>query len=201
MASNTTEEYVARKMWIDQQLSKTEIYTSIIDEHIEEIYNKIKTNPGIQHAIILYMSTPALERRIKNQQEASLSIEYDVIKKNSDIYKNSPSMRVVYDNPNYICISIATYLPLSAMGSKHDSSIIHSVTSIKLDDYIRTFKEKSKKISEYNKEKPTVIKKCFQCSAVTNKLKTCTGCKSAYYCNQECQILHWKLHKIHCQKK
>jgi hypothetical protein len=202
MTSNTIEEYTARKLWIDQQLTKTEIYTSIINEHIDEIHNKIKTNPKLQHVIILYMSTAALERRIKNQSEKSLSIEYDIIKNDTDIYKNSPSMRTAYNDPNLTCICIGTYLPFSTLGFKNDPSTTHSVTCIRLNDYIATFKGNSKETTpDHHKESLTVNRGCFQCSAVTNKLKTCSGCKSAHYCNQECQTLHWKSHKIYCQKK
>lgn len=44
-------------------------------------------------------------------------------------------------------------------------------------------------------------KKCFLCSSQENKLKKCASCKSAYYCSKECQMLHWKIHKIVCKQE
>ena len=32
------------------------------------------------------------------------------------------------------------------------------------------------------------------------KLQVCSKCKSAYYCNQNCQRLDWSIHKIGCEQ-
>lgn len=45
----------------------------------------------------------------------------------------------------------------------------------------------------------TMAVKCWACSKVApdpNKLKTCTDCKVARYCNRECQRQEWRVHKL-----
>ena len=47
------------------------------------------------------------------------------------------------------------------------------------------------------------IKKCGHCGMTKNegaKLKHCTGCHKALFCNQMCQKAGWKDHKVWCQK-
>lgn len=39
---------------------------------------------------------------------------------------------------------------------------------------------------------------CAQCSSKLDHPKRCSKCKSAYYCNDECQRLHWSVHKADC---
>lgn len=39
-------------------------------------------------------------------------------------------------------------------------------------------------------------KSCSTCNEVGGK--TCQNCKSVFYCNRECQKLHWFVHKKHC---
>ncbi|KAI1375845.1 hypothetical protein F4677DRAFT_420984 [Hypoxylon crocopeplum] len=43
---------------------------------------------------------------------------------------------------------------------------------------------------------------CFRCGKVQVDLgmvpMACGGCKLAWYCNKECQIAHWGLHKPYC---
>eukprot|EP01091_Cochliopodium_minus_P009589 TRINITY_DN2388_c0_g1_i1.p1 TRINITY_DN2388_c0_g1~~TRINITY_DN2388_c0_g1_i1.p1 ORF type:complete len:156 (-),score=48.19 TRINITY_DN2388_c0_g1_i1:62-529(-) len=44
------------------------------------------------------------------------------------------------------------------------------------------------------------LEKCANCKSVKN-LKGCSRCKKVKYCNRECQVAHWKVHKIDCQQK
>lgn len=41
---------------------------------------------------------------------------------------------------------------------------------------------------------------CAQCDEALSKTnaKQCSGCKTVYYCDRECQKKHWKAHKVHC---
>ena len=42
-------------------------------------------------------------------------------------------------------------------------------------------------------------KQCASCGA-TSKLKSCSACKSVWYCGAECQRQHWKEHKVACKQ-
>ena len=42
-------------------------------------------------------------------------------------------------------------------------------------------------------------KQCGSCNNPNSKLK-CSKCKLIYYCNRECQVKHWKEHKLICKK-
>ena len=44
------------------------------------------------------------------------------------------------------------------------------------------------------------VPKCGFCGK-TNDVKLCSGCKKESYCSRECQVSHWKIHKIDCKKK
>lgn len=41
---------------------------------------------------------------------------------------------------------------------------------------------------------------CQNCGTTDQKLKYCSGCKIAAYCNEKCQHAHWKTHKSNCSK-
>ena len=41
--------------------------------------------------------------------------------------------------------------------------------------------------------------RCFLCGEEGTKLKKCSQCEIAYYCNKTCQQGHWKDHKLACQ--
>ena len=43
-------------------------------------------------------------------------------------------------------------------------------------------------------------RKCAQCGTHSSKNKRCDTCRRAFYCNQQCQKRHWKLHKKICEK-
>mgnify|MGYP003869434749 CR=1 FL=1 len=49
-----------------------------------------------------------------------------------------------------------------------------------------------------------VVERCRFCNITRaqndGKLLTCTACKSAHYCDRECQQRDWKHHKVDCQK-
>lgn len=44
-------------------------------------------------------------------------------------------------------------------------------------------------------------KRCAQCQKSAETMSVCANCKSAHYCNRDCQRLHWKEHKKTCAKK
>ena len=39
---------------------------------------------------------------------------------------------------------------------------------------------------------------CPVCNKVAET--KCTGCKTVFYCNKDCQKKHWKTHKFECKK-
>ena len=41
---------------------------------------------------------------------------------------------------------------------------------------------------------------CDKLATVSKPLHSCSGCKKAKYCGRECQVAHWKQHKIFCKK-
>ena len=43
------------------------------------------------------------------------------------------------------------------------------------------------------------IRTCAQCGKESEELKVCAKCKMTYYCNYDCQKLHWKVHKSTCK--
>jgi len=47
-------------------------------------------------------------------------------------------------------------------------------------------------------------KYCAFCTAVgtpTHRLKRCNGCEMTYFCNDQCQKNHWKVHKAYCRNR
>ena len=42
------------------------------------------------------------------------------------------------------------------------------------------------------------MKECFNCGAAKKELKTCTGCRNAWYCTTDCQQQNWRVHKSCC---
>ena len=54
-------------------------------------------------------------------------------------------------------------------------------------------------LDESNKSSSSDKRKiCLNCHAeVTNNL-TCSRCKVGRYCNRDCQIQHYSIHKLHC---
>lgn len=43
------------------------------------------------------------------------------------------------------------------------------------------------------------VKCCATCTE-ENATKTCSSCKKTYYCDKDCQRLHWFVHKKACNK-
>ena len=41
---------------------------------------------------------------------------------------------------------------------------------------------------------------CSRCAFLNKKKLVCGKCKSAFYCDEECQREHWRHHKRHCDK-
>eukprot|EP00466_Bigelowiella_natans_P017910 jgi/Bigna1/88302/estExt_fgenesh1_pg.C_300109 len=39
---------------------------------------------------------------------------------------------------------------------------------------------------------------CDQCGNAQGEKRKCSGCQSAYYCNWDCQRVHWPTHRHHC---
>eukprot|EP00287_Rhodomonas_sp_CCMP768_P012141 CAMPEP_0196728918 /NCGR_PEP_ID=MMETSP1091-20130531/9453_1 /TAXON_ID=302021 /ORGANISM="Rhodomonas sp., Strain CCMP768" /LENGTH=182 /DNA_ID=CAMNT_0042071723 /DNA_START=14 /DNA_END=562 /DNA_ORIENTATION=+ len=39
---------------------------------------------------------------------------------------------------------------------------------------------------------------CAACNVKNKIMKRCTRCKLVYYCQRECQLSHWKVHKVQC---
>ncbi len=55
----------------------------------------------------------------------------------------------------------------------------------------------------YNREGDTQIllyKHCGNCYKNAVPLSKCSGCECVRYCNETCQLAHWKLHKQQCGK-
>jgi hypothetical protein len=45
------------------------------------------------------------------------------------------------------------------------------------------------------------LQTCRNCLIVKKNLKVCARCKTAHYCNQQCQISDWEVHKFYCIRK
>ena len=45
---------------------------------------------------------------------------------------------------------------------------------------------------------PTYDSWCLYCDDRTKPKKKCSGCKSVFFCNTDCQRKAWKIHKKHC---
>ena len=44
----------------------------------------------------------------------------------------------------------------------------------------------------------TKANECSGCGKEFEDLKKCSGCKSVKYCNRECQVRDWRMHKLAC---
>lgn len=45
-----------------------------------------------------------------------------------------------------------------------------------------------------------ISRECKNCSAKPSSKKICAKCKQTWYCSKECQVEHWKIHKVVCHK-
>lgn len=43
------------------------------------------------------------------------------------------------------------------------------------------------------------IRTCASCGKGSEKMSKCSGCARVYYCNRECQLVHWKMRKKNCK--
>lgn len=43
------------------------------------------------------------------------------------------------------------------------------------------------------------MEKCAHCSKPVSRANCCSKCHCTYYCNRDCQRIHWKVHKLECQ--
>jgi len=50
-----------------------------------------------------------------------------------------------------------------------------------------------------NSAPPTPGSQCSQCGKKGSELKRCGRCNRAWYCDAECQKVHWKVHKPACE--
>jgi hypothetical protein len=41
---------------------------------------------------------------------------------------------------------------------------------------------------------------CGDCGSTNNDVQKCSDCKVQYYCNKNCQVSHWSLHKDQCKE-
>ncbi|KAJ6601895.1 hypothetical protein DFH09DRAFT_500742 [Mycena vulgaris] len=53
---------------------------------------------------------------------------------------------------------------------------------------------------ERRQQLDTLETTCISCAKTLNRadIKVCARCKGARYCSKECQIYHWKVHKVDC---
>jgi len=47
---------------------------------------------------------------------------------------------------------------------------------------------------------PWICDGCGEKEEMCGDFMRCTACKKAFYCNRDCQVKHWKLHKPDCKK-
>lgn len=52
-------------------------------------------------------------------------------------------------------------------------------------------------ITQHQREQGIKITRCTRCSS-PGASQWCSRCKAAYYCNRDCQVSHWKVHKKVC---
>ena len=60
-------------------------------------------------------------------------------------------------------------------------------------------------ISIFGRDKPLASsgdtaanKECSCCSNIVCSLKKCSRCKEVFYCDKQCQVLHWSVHRTFC---
>lgn len=58
----------------------------------------------------------------------------------------------------------------------------------------------SSTIEKTPKPTPKAPRRCYVFGCTNDGVFCCRGCKSAYYCSKECQIVNWKLHRKVCGK-
>ncbi|KAJ7469826.1 hypothetical protein B0H11DRAFT_1390828 [Mycena galericulata] len=53
---------------------------------------------------------------------------------------------------------------------------------------------------ERRQQLDTLETTCISCAKTVNRtyIKVCARCKGARYCSKECQIFHWRVHKVDC---
>lgn len=54
-------------------------------------------------------------------------------------------------------------------------------------------------IMEHQRVQGIKLSRCARCNS-SGASQRCVRCKSSYYCNRECQVGHWKVHKKECGK-
>lgn len=59
-------------------------------------------------------------------------------------------------------------------------------------------KKLKRSIHAYQKKNKLPLE-CDNCFKEYQRLKRCSGCKSAWYCSKRCQVEHWKIHKEVCR--
>ena len=83
----------------------------------------------------------------------------------------------------------------------------HVLMSLKLWSMIASYrrtanKDRKKRLTTWMTGKVTetiYIKKCVVCCALSNKMKKCSGCYTAYYCSEDCQNIDWPVHQARCK--
>lgn len=53
--------------------------------------------------------------------------------------------------------------------------------------------------SSYGYAIPSNATRCEKCGSADEGLRKCQQCKAAYYCSRDCQLSHWKEHKVACR--
>lgn len=54
-------------------------------------------------------------------------------------------------------------------------------------------------MSDNNVKVVSLVVRCLFCIKVLEEVNKCSRCRTATYCDRECQRKHWKVHKNSCQ--
>ena len=127
-------KFFACKKRVEEKLT-SEIVLDILNEHMPEIENIRKINPGpdTQHIIILYESAESLEKRIiHGRVEKSKSLTSGNLKDKKELLEKSAIARNVKERSEYICICIDVFMPTTSLGWTYDMLASMSISAKKL---------------------------------------------------------------------
>lgn len=69
---------------------------------------------------------------------------------------------------------------------------------VNMEADLALLKEKSLVVHRENIEVDHMFRMCNECGKIKYDMDVCNGCCKAWYCDRECQLKHWSIHKLVC---